>query len=556
MRRVLVLHSGLMMVLGLAALWIYGSPAFRHFKEVRALEQANSFLAKQDYRQASLSARAVLVANPVNLEATRILCGLSERARAPQALDWRRRIVELAPIPENKLQLADAALRLEPAPFALAAETLNELSNSPPLSAQFHLVCAELCLKLNNFQEAERQFESALRLEPTNELCQLNLSVLRLASSNQLVAVVARAELGRLRSHEIVGRVALRWLVADAIKREDFSAATALARELLQMSASTVDDRLQYLSVLRNGRDPGFEAELRLVQATSSTNAVAIYMTAGWMLKHGLLDEAWEWVERCPVETRSQQPAPIAVVDCLMARKDWSRLESHLAAEKWGELDFLRLGFVARALAEQKREVGSEAMWRSAVRASGYRLGPLAALLEMARNGGSSKDAEDLLWQIANRFPREKSALRELERAYMLSGNTRGLNKVFSTRVQYESTNFVAKNNFAATSLLLKQDLANAHTLAKAVHSTHPEDPVVAATYAFSLHLQGRTREGLELLEQSVPESLEKPSVALYYGVLLSACGDVAKAAKYFEKAKDSPTLPEEKALLRAGKGS
>jgi Flp pilus assembly protein TadD len=292
------------------------------------------------------------------------------------------------------------------------------------------------------------------------------------------------------------------------------------------------------------------------VQAASSTNAVAIYMTTGWMLKHGLLEEAWDWVQGCPLETRSQQPAPMAVADCLMARKDWSTLESYLAAEEWGELDFLRLGLFARALAEQKRGMASEAMWRGAVRASGNRLGPLTALLEMAISEGRSKDAEDLLWQIADRFPREKWALRELDRAYLLSGNTRGLNKLYSARVKYEPTNYVAKNNLAATSLLLKQDLANAHALAKAVHSTHPEDPVAVATYAFSLHLQGRTREGLELLDKAGPEALERPAVALYYGVLLAASGDAPRAGKYFEKVKGSFLLPEERAMLGAGPGN
>src|SRR5207344_1295775 len=96
------------------------------------------------------------------------LVHIGGRAHAPQALNWHRRIVELAPNSKNKLLLADAALRLQPAPFTLAADILNELSNSPPLSVQFHQVCAELFLRLNDSQGAERQFEAAARLEPTN----------------------------------------------------------------------------------------------------------------------------------------------------------------------------------------------------------------------------------------------------------------------------------------------------------------------------------------------------------------------------------------------------
>ena len=71
----------------------------------------------------------------------------------------------------------------------------------------------------------------------------------------------------------------------------------------------------------------------------------------------------------------------------------------------------------------------------------------------------------------------------------------------------------------------------------------------IASTYAYSLHLQGKTREGLAVLEKLKPEALENPSVALYYGVLLSASGDAGKAAKYVGISQKAGLLPEERAL-------
>ena len=64
--------------------------------------------------------------------------------------------------------------------------------------------------------------------------------------------------------------------------------------------------------------------------------------------------------------------------------------------------------------------------------------------------------------------------------------------------------------------------------------------------------MQGRTREGLAALEKLNTESIEKPQVALYYGVLLSAIGETNKARKYLELAQHADVLPEEKALLAA----
>ena len=101
----------------------------------------------------------------------------------------------------------------------------------------------------------------------------------------------------------------------------------------------------------------------------------------------------------------------------------------------------------------------------------------------------------------------------------------------------------------AATSLLLKLNLSKAHALAKEVFTQHPKEAIVASTYAYSLHLQGRTKEGLGVLEKLSPGALETPSVALYYGLLLSASGETNKAAKYLDIAQKADLLPEEKAL-------
>jgi predicted Zn-dependent protease len=129
------------------------------------------------------------------------------------------------------------------------------------------------------------------------------------------------------------------------------------------------------------------------------------------------------------------------------------------------------------------------------------------------------------------------------------------LNKVSAAMASYDAKNFVAQNNLAATSLLLKLNLPKTHELAKEVYLQHPEEAIVTATYAYSLHLQGRTREGLAAIEKLKPDALEIPSVALYYAVLLAAVGETNKGSKYLEIAQGANLLPEEKALIAAAKG-
>src|SRR3974390_3408521 len=108
-------------------LWFFVRPAYKRHRETQAMAQARSYMAKGDYRNASLSARQALMINPLDLEACRIM---ADRPRSPYLLDWCRRIVEAAPTVENKLQFASSALRAQAPPYPLAAETLEEIKVS------------------------------------------------------------------------------------------------------------------------------------------------------------------------------------------------------------------------------------------------------------------------------------------------------------------------------------------------------------------------------------------------------------------------------------------
>ena len=76
----------------------------------------------------------------------------------------------------------------------------------------------------------------------------------------------------------------------------------------------------------------------------------------------------------------------------------------------------------------------------------------------------------------------------------------------------------------------------------------------MVSTYAYSLHLQGRTEQGLAALERLKPGALEQQPVSLYYGLLLTAAGQKEKAARYLETAEKCRLLPEEAALLAAAR--
>jgi len=244
---------------------------------------------------------------------------------------------------------------------------------------------------------------------------------------------------------------------------------------------------------------------------------------------------------------------PLATTETYAALTNWPAVQTFLKDQRWAELEFMRLAFLSQASLQQ-REIAALNYWRSAVREASERLGALGVLLNLADTWQRPRDKEDLLWRIYQRYPGERWTLPELARLYQAEGNTRGLNKLFGVLAELNPKDFEARNNFAATSLLLKLNVNKAYELARELYTERPDHAVIASTYAFALHLRGNTGEGLAVLRKLNPESLEDPPVALYYGLLLSASGQPAQARKYLDLGQRAPLLPEERALLETAR--
>ena len=542
----------LLLLVGGAGIW-WGRPAYRHWKERRLVAQAQTFLAKGDFRNASLSAREVLALNPSNLVACQLMAGLAESVGSPALLDWRRRIAEVSPTTENRLLLATTALRLQRPPYALAAQILDDLRAGATNLPTFHMVSADLAIRLNKLDKAELQLAAAARLEPTNEVYKLDLATLRLGSTNAALAAEGRAVLESLRRSTNLGAVALRSLTTDSLRRQDFPAAAAWSDQLMANPRCATEDRLQHLDLLLRDKGPEFTSYLESLKQRAMTNVAEVPGLSTWLIQHDRADEALRWLTNLPPATRAQQPVPLATTEAYIALTNWSAVQTFLADQRWAELDFMRLAFLSEA-SLQKRELTAQTHWRSAVREAGERLGALGVLLNLADSWQRTQDKEDLLWHVYERHPGERWTLTELGRLYQAQGNTRGLNKLFGVLAELNPKDFEAKNNLAATSLLLKLNVPKAYELAKELHTERPDHAIIASTYAFALHLRGSTRDGLAVLQELKPEALEDPPVALYYGVLLSASGQPAQARKYLDLAQPAKLLPEEKQLLEAAR--
>jgi Flp pilus assembly protein TadD len=572
-------------IAGFGAASFCGRPAYRRFKESRALTRAQNFLAAGDYSNASLSARLALRLNPTNVEACKIMVRLIKLVDPSQILPWQQRLADLAPSLENKLSLASTAIRIEPAPCPTAGDTLAALQPIANDCCAYHVLSAQLALKNNQLDTAENHFIEAVRLEPTNHLHELNLAVLRLHSFSQVAtnanpsagvttsgatcqtsaagnarfslttaiapATVAgpRAVLERLTTNSNYASVALRSLIADALVRKDLAAADHYSTQLLAQADAELSDRLRHLTILHQQGSTRFHPFLRTAQDTAAANAHALYSIASWMTANGMADATLNWLTSLAPNLQSTMPIPLAVADALVAQADWHHLEELLETNHWGALDFVRLGCLCRAAREQNRSQAAAAHWRAALQQAGDRLEPLTWLLRLSQPSGQAP--EPVLWRVVRGFPRERWAWLELQRLYSAARDTSGLNLLYSEWSICQPTNFVAKNNFAATSMLLKRNLPKAHQAARELYLQRPDDAVIASTYAYSLHLQGRTTEAVATLEKFPPTVLETPHLALYYGLLLAADSRANQAWQFLQLAQAAKLLPEEQILAR-----
>jgi predicted Zn-dependent protease len=553
MKKRLIL-AALLLLVGSVGLWL-GRPVYRQWKQDRLLARAQEAMARGDLREAGLAARQVLKIHAGNVEACRLMARITESLRLPAALEWWQRVVDLAPSAlSNRLELARCSL-LEGDP-PRAARALQAVPPDQQTNAAWHQMAALVAVSLNRPAEAEEHLAEAQRLDPTNRLTEVNRAILRLQARDPKVAEEARRALEQFAADAAVRPHALRHLAMAALREGDFRGALRYTRQLVAEADARFADRLLHLQALRRGEPSAFEPALAELQRACANDIARIRMLAAWLLEQGLASEAERWLETLPADAQRSPAVLLTRAECLAAQTNWSGAQTLLQGEKWGEEDFLRQALLARACRELHQEFAAQSEWRGAVRAAAGRARALGALAQLAGRWGWEREHEEALWLVVERHPGERWALQALSEFYLARGDTRGLQRVYSKALEYNPSDYAARNNLASVMLLLNVQPQRAHELAREAWSRATTNAAFAATYAWSLHVQGRTAEGLRVFEGLPRDRLEIPGVALYYGLMLAAMRETNQARKFLAIAETGPLLPEEKSLLaeaRAG---
>jgi hypothetical protein len=546
---------GASLLLGFLFGWVlltYGPQAYRGWRESSLLKQASALLAKEDFDGATHAAREVLRLHHDSLPAFRIMAEASEKQNRPETVAWRAQISRLEPGDlDSQLNLASAALR-----FGQLDTARKALEGVPPAHrdrAAYHVVAGWLARAQGNDADVEMHFAAAVGQEPANDLYQFNLAVLRIRSSAPEKSDEARKVLERLKGAPAYRAGSLRALLGDAIQRSDLQSADALAQDLQMSQQVTFSDYLLCLEFYRKLDEKKFSALLEKVKPVAARNPLDLALLMDWLNKNGLGAEVLKWTEKLPSETTTNPPPAIAIADAFAEAKNWSRLKRWTRSGAWGDSEYLRLAYQAYS-SKQGRQTSSDAefssLWHSAERAAGDQTDREINLARLASKWNLSAEAEQLWLRVSKDAPMRREALDALFRIYRASNDLPNLYRI-AQRLHENSPNEpgLAANN-ARLALLVDQNPAEGHRLAKETYERAPDDVNAAMTYAFSLYTLGRTAEGIEIMKKLPPEGVHDPHAAVYAAVLLLDENQVPAAQEYISAAQAAPIFPEEKKLL------
>ena len=526
-----------------------GLHLFHRWQERHLVRRAAGYLSGGDTKTASLNIRRALQLNPDNVDALRTMAEVAEKAADGTEMTWRRRVVELQPgSVDDALALVRAALRAND--LGTAQKALADIAPNAQQTPAFHAAQGRLAEMRNKLGEAETHWMKAAELAPTDTGYQVQLAILQLRSTDAAKRDAARANLERLRVDPDRRAAATRALITDGgMRGDDPQRLRNLAAELQSYPEAAFSDRLLYLEILRQLKDPQFPGYLAGLQKAAAHNPADLASLISWMSNQNPA-EAVGFANTVPAEVAAKWPVPLALADAYTKAEDWAGLESAIGKSDWAAFDFLRHAYLARALRGEQQQTASEQEWSRAQKAASQHPEALLMLARTVSAWGWQNETLELLWSMSKAHATRMEALQLLYQHYAKAGDTGGVYRVLLRSAEIAPDDLTVQNNLAQVSLLLDADPERARKIAADLAKKEPTNAPYVSTYAFSLYARGDIEAARQAMETLTPEQLQVPSIATYYGIILAAAGEKEKAREYLQRGAQTFLLPEEKALI------
>ena len=518
------------------------------FQERRAVRRANGFISGGNLKEAALSARRALQANPSNVGALRIMAEVAERSDDRTAVDWRRKAVEVKRSTDDLLALSKTALQFKE--VGVAADALEKVDATDKETPGYHSAVARLAEAQHDLARAETEAARAATLAPNDKSYQLQLALLQLQIPEKRESAVAI--LTTLRADPKFRLTATRMLLADGIAHgAPATASRDLAQELQAYPEAGFAERLMYLDILHQMHDPAFASYLTQLENEAPTKTGELAALVAWMNRSSLSAVAVQFLHSLPAATTNGWPVPLLLADAYSNLADWKPLEDLARDTHWPNSEYLRHAFLARAYRGEGKADLALREWQAALRDASADAKQLTVLAHTVSDWHWDAETTDLLWQMAKQPETQLEAVGALYQRYMQAADTAGLHRVFARMAEIDPNDLTVQNNLAQAALLLDGDTPFAAKIAAELYARDPKNAAYATTHAFALYKAGKIPEARQVLESISSDQLEDPSIDLYYGVILVAAGEKERAIPFLQRAaRGTKLLPEEKTLL------
>lgn len=544
----LLLWSLIGIVLLITIFW-GGHDMYARWQERRLVRRAVVAMQHGDDATASLAARTVLQIKPDSAAAGRIVAQLLEKSGNRAALDWRHKVVQWEP---NSIAdaLAWARCALQFNELRVAEQALAGIPEQGEQHADFHAVAATLAQEKKESDKAVQEWELAVRMAPDETAYQLQLGVLQLRSTNPERHNAGKEILNNLRSDPKQRAAATRALISEGVARQEKGQElVSLAHDLQGYPDATIADRLVYLDFIHQLGVPEFTNYLTNLETSVASTPVELAGLLEWMSRNNLNLVALDYLKSVPPESLNKWPVPLAIANLYVRLRDWRKLEQITANTNWGQGEFMRHAYLARALRAQDKLATADREWDAASKEASGQNFNMMALMRVVADWKWEKEQVELLWTLTKDPEKQKEAIQELYRYYERNNDTQGLYRTLVRWMELDPEDLNVQNNFAQISLLLEANADDARRIATEVYRRAPSNPAYATTYAYALLTKGNAKEAAKVMNSLSADQLRDPSVSVYYGICLAAMHD-EKARDFLAAGKNVPLLPEEKRLI------
>jgi tetratricopeptide (TPR) repeat protein len=515
----------------------------------RLTREARAAAESGDFAEASLKVRRALQTAPNDATVCRLMAETLEKAQNPDAVSWCGRVAELSPgSTEALLRWARVALKFRKP--VMAEKALAGVPEAERQSAEYQSLAGTTAFEMERFEEAARHQAVAVQREPNRPEHRLALASAQVRSVDLFARDSGRQTLKELADRPEFALPALRALVASYETSTESHAALRESHKLVETPGHSFLDELTRIRLLHNTRDERFLSALSALQEKSAKNPKNAGAIITWMGSVDLAQQAMDWATQREPRVGKMPEVRQAIAGCYLALKDWSTVLKVTQDGPWKQGDYIRHAYRSRALRGQGESRLASTEWNLAMSSAQESPDAIRWLSRIAEGSDWGDETEQALWAAIDNVADPMWAVGSLGRRFHEKKDTESLRRLAARYLTTEPKNENVRNDFAFLSLLLEKDTDRAMMTAHELYKKYPSNPAYVSTYAFALYRAGRFPEALSVLEALPVAELEKPAIATYYGVILSANRQGEKARKYLDLGSQAPLLPEEAALV------